>query len=149
MKIFWLDFLADLKKRIRHAQLRAVLSVNRELILLYWQIGRDILNRQQQHGWGAKVIDRLAADLRRAFPDTKGFSSRNLKYMRAFASAYSDEQFVQQVAAQMPWFHNCVLLEKVLWSPNFYGVQSFSFGRVYIFGVQIFMESKFLWSPKL
>ncbi len=107
------DFLVDLKKRIRHAQLRAVLSVNRELILLYWQIGRDILNRQQQHGWGAKVIDRLAADLRRAFPDTKGFSSRNLKHKRAFASAYSDEQFVQQVAAQMPWFHNCVLLEKV------------------------------------
>jgi predicted nuclease of restriction endonuclease-like (RecB) superfamily len=106
-------FLVALKERIRHAQLQAILSVNRELILLYWQIGRDILNRQQQHGWGAKVIDRLAADLRRAFPDIKGFSSRNLKYMRAFASAYSDEQFVQQLAAQIPWFHNCVLLEKV------------------------------------
>jgi len=107
------DFPQDLKQRIRHAQVRAALSVNRELVLLYWQIGREILNRQQQHGWGAKVIERLSADLRRAFPDMKGFSPRNLKYMRAFAEAYPDEQFVQQLAAQIPWFHNCVILDKV------------------------------------
>ena len=81
------EFLGELKERIKQAQVKAVLAVNRELILLYWQIGRDILLRQQQQGWGAKVIDRLAADLRKAFPEMKGFSSRNLKYMRAFAEA--------------------------------------------------------------
>ena len=107
------DFLHDLKERIRRAQVRAVLAVNRELVLLYWQIGCDILTRQQQQGWGAKVIERLAKDLQKEFPDMKGFSSRNLKYMRAFAEAYPDDQIVQQAAAQIPWFHNCVLLDKV------------------------------------
>ncbi len=107
------ELLRDLKARIEQAQVRAALAVNRELVLLYWSIGRDILVRQQQQGWGAKVIDRLAVDLRHAFPEMKGFSPRNLKYMRAFADAYADEQFVQQVAAQIPWFHNCKLLDKV------------------------------------
>lgn len=107
------DFLRELKERIRNAQVRAALSINRELVLLYWQIGQDILNRQQQQGWGAKVIDRLATDLRKAFPEMKGFSSRNLKYMRSFAETYPDFEFVQQVAAQIPWFHNCVILDKV------------------------------------
>lgn len=107
------DFLRDLKTRISNAQLLAVLAVNRELVLLYWQIGRDILNRQQQQGWGAKVINRLAADLHQAFPKMKGFSPRNLKYMRAFAEAYPDEQFVQQVVAQIPWGHNVRILDTV------------------------------------
>ena len=96
------NFLRQLKERIRNAQIRAALSVNRELIILYWQIGQDILNRQQQQGWGAKVIDNLAADLRKAFPEMKGFSSRNLKYMRSFAEAYQNFEFVQQLAAQIP-----------------------------------------------
>src|SRR5882724_34813 len=73
------DLLHDLKERIRAAQVRAALAVNRELVLLYWLTGRDILERQRQQGWGAKVIDRLASDLRSAFPDMKGFSPRNLK----------------------------------------------------------------------
>jgi predicted nuclease of restriction endonuclease-like (RecB) superfamily len=107
------DFLADLKKRIRAAQVRAVLSVNRELVLLYWQIGRDILDRQERESWGSKVIDRLAVDLKRAFPEMKGFSPRNLKYMRRFAEVWTDPEFVQQVAALLPWFHNCVLLDKL------------------------------------
>jgi predicted nuclease of restriction endonuclease-like (RecB) superfamily len=106
-------FLGELKERIRSAQLRAAVSVNRELVLLYWQIGRDILARQKEHGWGAKVIDRLAGDLRREFPGMEGFSPRNLKYMRAFALAWPDEPIVQQPAAQIPWFHHCVLLDKV------------------------------------
>lgn len=106
-------FLQSLKERIRQAQVRAALSVNRELVLLYWQIGREILNRQEQEGWGAKVIDRLAQDLRQAFPQMKGFSPRNLKYMRAFAQAYPEEAFVQQVAAQIPWFHNCLILDRL------------------------------------
>ncbi|MGJ5634046.1 PDDEXK nuclease domain-containing protein, partial [Nostoc sp. CALU 1950] len=107
------DFLRELKERIRNAQVRAALSVNRELVLLYWQIGREIIIRQQQQGWGAKVIERLARDLKQAFPDMKGFSARNLNYMRAFAEAYPDEQIVQQAAALIPWFHNCVILDKV------------------------------------
>lgn len=107
------DFLRELKGRILQAQVRAVLSVNRELVLLYWQIGGDILDRQQQQGWGAKVIDNLATDLRKAFPEMKGFSSRNLKYMRSFAEAYPDEQFVQQVVAQIPWGHNLRILDAV------------------------------------
>lgn len=107
------EFLADLKGRIRAAQVRAALAVNSELVLLYWRIGRGILDRQEREGWGAKVIDRLSADLRREFPDMKGFSPRNLRYMRAFAQAWPDEAFVQQVAAQLPWFHNCILLDKL------------------------------------
>ena len=95
------------------AQVKAALAVNSELVLLYWRIGRDILQRQEQEGWGAKVINRLARDLKREFPEMKGFSPRNLKYMRAFAEAYRDEQFVQQLAAQIPWFHNCVILDKI------------------------------------
>jgi len=107
------EFLRDLKARIRSAQIKAALSVNRELILLYWEIGRDILRQQGTQGWGSKVIERLAQDLCREFPDVKGFSLRNLKYMRAFAEAYPERQFVQQVAAQIPWFHNCLLLERI------------------------------------
>jgi len=107
------QFLDDLKARIRSAQIRAALAVNRELVLLYWSMGRDILARQQEQGWGAKVVERLASDLRRAFPEMKGFSRTNLLYMRAFAEAWPDEEFVQQVAGQLPWFHQCTLLDKV------------------------------------
>jgi predicted nuclease of restriction endonuclease-like (RecB) superfamily len=106
-------FLKDLKERIRTAQLKAALAVNRDLVLLYWQIGQDILAQQQQHGWGAKVIDRLAADLHHAFPDVRGFSPRNLKYMRAFALAWPDQAIVQQLVAQIPWGHNVRLLDAV------------------------------------
>src|SRR6266705_1341050 len=87
------EFLRGLKERIRTAQVRAALAVNRELVLLYWRIGHDILERQSQSRWGSKVIDRLAADLRSAFPEINGFSPRNLKYMRAFAEAWPDEDF--------------------------------------------------------
>ncbi|MGJ5630193.1 PDDEXK nuclease domain-containing protein [Nostoc sp. CALU 1950] len=107
------EFLTELKTRISSAQLRAAVAVNKELVLLYWQIGRDILNRQHQQGWGAKVITRLAADLQKAFPEMKGFSVRNLKYMRAFAEAYPDEQLVQEVLALISWYHNLALLEKL------------------------------------
>jgi predicted nuclease of restriction endonuclease-like (RecB) superfamily len=105
--------LQEIKQRIRESQLRVSVSVNRELVLLYWRIGRDILIRQERERWGSKVIDRLAADLKKSFPEMRGFSPRNLKYMRAFAEAWPDEEFVQQVAAQIPWFHHCVLLDKL------------------------------------
>ncbi len=107
------DWLAELKGRIHSAQQRAALAVNRELVLLYWQIGRDILARQAAQGWGAKVIERLAHDLRQAFPDMKGFSPRNLKYMRAFAEAWPDAAIVQAALAQLPWYHQLALLDKL------------------------------------
>lgn len=107
------SWLAELKQRIHSAQQRAARSVNRELVLLYWQIGSDILARQGREGWGAKVIDRLAVDLRNAFPEMKGFSPRNLKYMRAFAQAWPDAVFVQEVLAQLPWYHQLTLLDKL------------------------------------
>lgn len=106
-------WLTELKNCIHQAQQRASLAVNKELVLLYWQIGQDILIRQQREGWGAKVIDRLAQDLRNAFPDMKGFSPRNLKYMRAFAEAWPDVTFVQEVLAQLPWYHQLALLDKL------------------------------------
>ncbi|MBU2839081.1 DUF1016 domain-containing protein [Acidithiobacillus thiooxidans] len=96
------DWLAELKARIHSAQQRATLAVNRELVLLYWQIGQHILTRQAAQGWGAKVIERLAHDLRNAFPEMKGFSRANLMYMRAFAEAWPDEQIVQQAVGQLP-----------------------------------------------
>lgn len=106
-------FLGDLKQRIRTAQVKAALAVNKELVLLYWQIGRDILQRQQEEGWGAKVINQLAKDLKREFPEMKGFSSRNLIYMRAFAEAWPEESIVQEALAQITWYHNIALLEKL------------------------------------
>jgi predicted nuclease of restriction endonuclease-like (RecB) superfamily len=105
--------LDGLKQRIRTAQVKAALAVNQELIALYWHIGREILARQQQAGWGSKVIDRLSVDLRREFPEMKGFSPRNLQYMRALAEAYPDEPIVLQVIAQIPWGHNQSLLNKL------------------------------------
>jgi hypothetical protein len=95
------SWLGDIKAQIHEAQLRASQALNQELIRLYWRIGRAILDQQEQQGWGAKVIDRLAHDLRANFPEMKGFSSRNLKYMRAFAEAWPEEGFVQQPAGQL------------------------------------------------
>ncbi len=105
-------FLRSLKERIYQAQVRAVLAVNSELVLLYWNIGREILLRQEEAGWGGKVIDQLAKDLKQAFPQMQGFSSRSLKYMRTFAEAYPDYSIVQEVLAQITWYHNIALLEK-------------------------------------
>ena len=109
----YVSFLTTLKARIRGAQLRAALSVNQELLLLYWNIGRDLLARQQQEGWGSKIITRLAKDLKQEFPEIKGFSRSNLFYMRSFADAYPDEQLVQRCVGLIPWRHNIALLDKV------------------------------------
>lgn len=107
------DWLIELKSRIHNAQQRAALAVNRELVMLYWQIGRDILIRQSEQGWGTKVIERLSHDLRNAFPEIKGFSRANLLYMRAFAEAWPDSAIVQQAVGQSPWGHNLVLLARL------------------------------------
>lgn len=106
-------WLSELKQRIHQAQQRATLAVNRELVLLYWQIGQDILKRQSSEGWGSKVVATLARDLRQAFPDMQGFSPRNLNYMRAFAEAWPEQEFVQAVLAQLPWYHQLALLDKL------------------------------------
>jgi predicted nuclease of restriction endonuclease-like (RecB) superfamily len=107
------EWLKGLKSEIRQAQGRAALSVNAEQIKLYWRIGREILTKQAALGWGKRVIDRLAEDLQKEFPGTKGFSARNLRYMRDFAAAYGEVPIWQQAAAKLPWGHNQLLLDKV------------------------------------
>ncbi|MCP8892806.1 DUF1016 N-terminal domain-containing protein [Sphingomonas faeni] len=109
----YVQLLDTLKERIRTSRLRAALAANEELILLYWEIGRDILDRQDSAGWGAKIVDRLSADLKHDFPEMTGFSPRNLKYMRALAEAFPNREIVQQVIAQLPWEHAITLVEAV------------------------------------
>ena len=109
----YLQTLEALKTRIKSAQIKAARSVNSELIFLYWEIGKTILERQQQEGWGTKVITNLSKDLTSAFPNMTGFSERNLKYMRKFAQTYPDFSIVQEVLAQLTWYHNIALLDKI------------------------------------
>lgn len=106
----YLDIVETIKLEIKSAQYKAAVSVNRELIMLYYNIGK-IINEHKT--WGNKFIENLAADIRISFPGTKGYSIRNLKYMAKFAAEYPDEQFVQTVSAQIPWSHNCAILDKV------------------------------------
>ena len=105
--------LADAKAAIQAARTRAVLAVNSELIGLYWNLGRMILNRQAAEGWGTKVIDRLSNDLRAEFPGMTGLSRSNLLYMRAFAQAWPTREVVPQLVGQLPWGHNRLLLDKL------------------------------------
>ncbi|MER6936882.1 PDDEXK nuclease domain-containing protein [Nocardioides sp. NPDC127514] len=107
------EWLGDLKSQIRTARQRAALAVNTELVQLYWHIGNQIVDRQSAQGWGAKVIDHVADDLRSEFPDMTGFSARNLRYMRAFAAAWPVSAIVQAPLAQLPWYHQIALLEKL------------------------------------
>lgn len=109
----YVEFLSELKSKISQSRYRAVRAVNQELILLYWEIGNSILEKQEIEGWGTKIIDRLAQDLSTLFPEMKGFSVRNIKYMRLFAETWSDKSIVQQVVAQLPWGHNVRLLDKI------------------------------------
>jgi predicted nuclease of restriction endonuclease-like (RecB) superfamily len=106
-------WLADLKARIYATQQRAARSVNTELLCLYWQIGHEILSRQSEQGWGAKVVERLAHDLRVEFPEMSGFSRSNLLFMRLFAEAWPEDEIVSQAVGQLPWGHNRVLLTKL------------------------------------
>lgn len=107
-------WIADVKQRVRAAQMRASLAVNHELIALYWSIGRDLLERRAKSTWGDGVIDRASADLRAEFPNMEGFSRSNLKYMRQFAEAWPEvDQIRQQPVGQLPWSTNLVLLTKL------------------------------------
>lgn len=107
------SMLTEIKERVRQARLRTVLAANASMVMSYWEVGRVILARQQAEGWGAKVIDRLSNDLREAFPDMQGLSPRNLKYMRTFASAWPEEAIVQGALAQIGWYQNIALLDKL------------------------------------
>ena len=106
----YLDIIESVKCEIKNAQYKAAVSVNKELVLLYYNIGK-IINEHKT--WGSKFIENLSADIHLSFPDTKGYSVRNLKYMAKFAAEYSDEEFVQQVVAQIPWGQNIVLLDRI------------------------------------
>lgn len=108
----YISLLEELKNKIKISQNRAILSVNKELIFLYYEIGKIILKNQSQKGWGSKIIENLAEDLRKEFPNMKGLSLRNLRYMRLFAESYPAE-IVQQTVAQISWGHNIALLDKV------------------------------------
>ncbi|MDX8337407.1 PDDEXK nuclease domain-containing protein [Candidatus Cetobacterium colombiensis] len=108
----YISLLEELKNKIKISQNRAILSVNKELIFLYYEIGKIILKNQSQKGWGSKIIENLAEDLRKEFPNMKGLSLRNLRYMRLFAKSYPVE-IVQQSVALLSWGHNIVLLDKV------------------------------------
>lgn len=105
--------LADLKERVASSRYKAALSVNRELILLYYHIGTQIIEAQGRQGWGAKVIDQLSKDLRSEFPEMKGFSPQNLKYMRKFAEEYKADEIGQQAVDQIPWGHIVTLIYAV------------------------------------
>ena len=105
--------LASVSTRVSTGAQRAVAAANRELLATYWAIGADILARQHEQGWGARIIDRLSADLRERFPGARGYSPRNLKYMRAFAAAWPDPAIVQDRLAQLPWYSQIALLEKL------------------------------------
>lgn len=107
------EWLAGLKRHVAAARQRAVLAANAEMVMLYWHIGQELLQRQQSAQWGDKVLDRLGSDLREAFPGVKGFSARNLKYMRYFAEHCPQQAFGQHAAAQFPWFHIVILLTKL------------------------------------
>ncbi len=105
--------LTEIKERIRIERIRVAMSANATMVMMYWEIGRIILGRQEAEGWGAKVIDRLSADLREEFPDMQGISARNLLFMRAFADIYPDAEIVKQLVSQLPWGHVVHLIQRV------------------------------------
>ena len=113
MSLTYETFLRDIKRYVADTRTRIIIHANTQMICLYWQIGNSILQHQQELGWGAKVADRMSRDLRKEFPDMKGFSPRNLKYMRQFAQEWPDFQIVQRVVAQLPWRSNLILLGKL------------------------------------
>ena len=110
----WYPGLLDsVSSHISTGHRRAVRAANAEMLATYWAIGREILDRQDREGWGTRVIDRLSQDLKQRFPTARGFSPRNLRYMRTFAVAWPDPPIGQRSAAQLPWRHHQYLLDKV------------------------------------
>jgi len=107
------EFIHEIKQLVINERLKTILSANSSMIIMYWNIGKSILEKQKKEGWGAKVIDRLSFDLKKEFPSMKGFSPRNLKYMRSFAETWSDFEIVQRIVAQIPWRSNIILMQKI------------------------------------
>lgn len=107
------SFVKELKQKIFLSQQQAIKAVNYELVLLYWDIGNSIILNQKQQGWGAKIVENLSSELKKSFPNMSGFSSRNLKYMRQFADTYQDKTFVQEVLAQLSWYNNLTIMQKI------------------------------------
>ena len=105
------DWIRSIKVRIQRARLKALMLANSEQTLLYWDIGHEILVKQEHEGWGTKVVARMSNDLRKSFPDMKGWSRSNLMYMRQFADAWSRKEIVQAPLGQLPWYHHIALLE--------------------------------------
>jgi predicted nuclease of restriction endonuclease-like (RecB) superfamily len=105
-------FLKDIKQRIHQARTIAYRRVNRELMDLYWNIGKDIVQRQNLHGWGKSVVERLSSDLQKEFPGTAGYSAQNLWYMRQFFLEYGDAPILQQLVGEIPWGHNLLIMSK-------------------------------------
>jgi predicted nuclease of restriction endonuclease-like (RecB) superfamily len=113
MPVNYFEFIEKLKNRIKQQRLKTVMAVNSTLVMMYWDIGNAILEKQKSEGWGAKVIDRLSYDLKEEFSDLHGFSPRNLKYMRKFAENWPEKAIVQELLAQISWYHNLALMEKL------------------------------------
>ena len=113
MDTSYIEFIKNIKQEISKQRMSTTLAANSSMICLYWKIGKAILEKQEVEGWGAKVIDRMSKDLCDEFPDMKGFSARNIKYMRKFALSWDNYEFVQQVVAQIPWRTNIKLLDKI------------------------------------
>src|SRR5579862_5943148 len=108
------SFIAELKSQVRSAQIKAAVSVNRELIQLYWRLGAMISEKQAASGWGDAVIEQISKDLTGEFPDMKGFSRANLYYIKQWYKFYADQpEFVQQAVGQIPWGHNIVIIQKI------------------------------------
>jgi predicted nuclease of restriction endonuclease-like (RecB) superfamily len=108
----YIELIRELKKKVKSAQIKAALAVNSRLVILYWGIGTSLIEAQKSYNWGDEFIKDVSRELSNNFPDMRGFSTRNVKYMRQFASLFTQDQFGQQVAAQIPWGHNMVLLDK-------------------------------------
>jgi predicted nuclease of restriction endonuclease-like (RecB) superfamily len=105
-------FLAEIKERIRQAQYDALKAVNKELIKLYWDIGKMIVEKQKKYGWGKSIVENLARDLQKEFPGMRGLSSRNLWYMRDFYLTYKDKPKLQPLVAEISWTHNIIIMER-------------------------------------
>lgn len=124
------EFLNTIKSEISVSRRKVMLSANSQMMMMYYRIGKNILERQKSEGWGAKIIDRLSADIKSEFPELKGFSPRNIKYMRKFAEIWPDEEIVQRTVAQLSWRHNICLMEKFK-EPNrrlLYAVAALKYG---------------------
>jgi len=104
------DFLKEIKERIYRAQYDALKVVNKELINLYWDIGRKVVEKQKEHGWGKSVVEKLAADLQKEFPGIQGFSSQNIWRMKQFYQTYRDNAKLSPLAREIGWTHNIIII---------------------------------------